>query len=70
MHTRPLFPNGSSMIVCRSLWYDDALDDVLGREVFSWRERLATVGRGNVDRFERRIGEIVGGRGGRMFVGD
>lgn len=70
MHTRPLFPNGSSMIVCRSLWYDDALDDVLGREVFSWRERLATVGPGNVDRFERRIGEIVGGRGGRMFVGD
>lgn len=58
------------MIVCRSLWYDDALDDVLGREVFSWRERLATVGPGNVDRFERRIGEIVGGRGGRMFVGD
>lgn len=70
MHTRPLFPNGSSMIVCRSLWYDDALDDVLGREVFSWRERLATVSPGNVDRFERRIGEIVGGRGGRMFVGD
>lgn len=58
------------MIVCRSLWYDDALDDVLGREVFSWRERLATVSPGNVDRFERRIGEIVGGRGGRMFVGD
>lgn len=70
MHTRPLFPNGSSMIVCRSLWYDDALDDVLGREVFSWRERLATVSPGNVDRFERRIGEIVGERGGRMFVGD
>lgn len=46
------------------------LSDVLGREVFSWRERLATVGPGNVDRFERRIGEIVGGRGGRMFVGD
>lgn len=58
------------MIVCRSYWYDDALDDVLGREVFSWRERLATVSPGNVDRFERRIGEIVGGRGGRMFVGD
>lgn len=46
------------------------LSDVLGREVFSWRERLATVGPGNVDRFERRIGEIVGERGGRMFVGD
>lgn len=33
------------------------LSDVLGREVFSWRERLATVGPGNVDRFERRIGD-------------